>query len=64
MVKAGGAEVEAGAVRAHIATRMAKWQVPDDIVFIEALPMTATGKISKMTLRERFKDFYKDAQGT
>lgn len=64
VVKAGGAEVEAGAVRAHIATRMAKWQVPDDIVFIEALPMTATGKISKMTLRERFKDFYKDAQGT
>ncbi len=32
----------------------AKWQLPDDVVFAESLPMTATGKVSKMTLRETY----------
>ena len=61
VVKAAGAEVSADDVRTSIASRMAKWQVPEDVVFIDALPMTATGKISKLTLRERFKDFYASA---
>lgn len=37
---------------AFMATKVAKWQVPDDVVFIENLPLTATGKISKLQLRE------------
>jgi fatty-acyl-CoA synthase len=36
--------------------RIAKWQIPDDIVFVEALPHTATGKVQKLKLRERFAD--------
>ncbi|MFN3279989.1 MAG: long-chain fatty acid--CoA ligase, partial [Paracoccus hibiscisoli] len=35
---------------------LASWQLPDDIVFVEEMPLTATGKISKLTLRERFAD--------
>jgi fatty-acyl-CoA synthase len=35
---------------------LAKWQVPDDIVFVDALPMTATGKISKLSLRAQYKE--------
>ena len=37
--------------------KVAKWWLPDDVVFVEELPHTATGKISKMTLREQFKDY-------
>ncbi|WP_111557546.1 long-chain fatty acid--CoA ligase [Paracoccus sediminilitoris] len=37
-------------------THLARWQFPDDVVYVEEMPLTATGKISKMTLRERFKD--------
>ncbi|HSI01080.1 MAG TPA: long-chain fatty acid--CoA ligase [Reyranella sp.] len=37
--------------------QMASWWVPEDVAFVEALPMTATGKIHKVTLRERFRDF-------
>jgi acyl-CoA synthetase (AMP-forming)/AMP-acid ligase II len=37
--------------------QMAAWWLPDDVAFVEALPMTATGKIHKVTLRERFKDY-------
>ena len=32
----------------------AKWQLPDDVAYVEALPMTATGKVSKLTLRQQF----------
>ena len=36
---------------------MAKWWVPDDVVFVDEIPHTATGKIQKTTLREQFKDY-------
>ncbi|CAI8957758.1 3-methylmercaptopropionyl-CoA ligase [Pseudomonas sp. IT-P258] len=38
-------------------SRVAKWWLPDDVAFVEALPHTATGKLQKMKLREQFRDF-------
>lgn len=35
----------------------AKWQLPDDVLYVDALPLTATGKVSKLTLRQTFKDY-------
>jgi fatty-acyl-CoA synthase len=40
-----------------MAGKIAKWWMPDDVVFIDEIPHTATGKIQKTTLRERFKDY-------
>ena len=37
--------------------RVAKWWIPDDVVFVEKIPLTATGKISKIELRQQFKDY-------
>ena len=37
--------------------RTAKWSAPADVVFVDELPHTATGKLSKVTLRERFRDY-------
>ena len=37
--------------------KIAKWWIPDDVVFVDEIPHTATGKIQKMVLRERFKDY-------
>jgi acyl-CoA synthetase (AMP-forming)/AMP-acid ligase II len=36
--------------------RIAKWWTPDDVVFVDAIPLGATGKVQKNRLRERFKD--------
>ena len=36
---------------------MAKWWLPDDVVFVETLPHSATGKLQKSRLREQFKDY-------
>jgi len=38
----------------HLAGEVAKWWLPDDVVFIDQLPHTATGKVSKLKLRELF----------
>ncbi|MEO5322095.1 long-chain-fatty-acid--CoA ligase [Mesorhizobium sp. CC13] len=37
--------------------KVAKWWVPDDVVFVDEIPHTATGKIQKSVLRERLKDY-------
>ena len=41
-------------VNAHLAQHLAKWQLPDDIIWVDSLPLTATGKVSKLTLRKTY----------
>jgi fatty-acyl-CoA synthase len=52
-----GSEVDALAVLAYLDGKIAKWWMPNDVVFVDEIPHTATGKIQKMELREQFKDF-------
>lgn len=52
-----GAEVDSAKVLAHMAESIAKWQLPDEIVF-DTVPLTATGKIDKKTLRRTYADRY------
>ena len=56
VVRKPGASLSGEDVRAFLAQRVAKWQLPDDVVFADELPHTATGKIQKTALRERFRD--------
>ena len=37
--------------------RLAKWQIPDDVVFVETIPLGATGKMLKSKLREQLQDY-------
>jgi 3-(methylthio)propionyl---CoA ligase len=57
VVKAPGAEPSKAEILDALGAKVAKWQMPDDVVFVEALPMTATGKISKKDLRAKFADY-------
>ena len=41
----------------YLTPRVMKWWLPDDVVFIEAVPKTSVGKFNKRALRERFKDY-------
>ena len=52
-----GEEMTKDEVIAFIAPSLAKWQVPDDVVFIDEVPKTSVGKFSKKTLRDRFADY-------
>ena len=44
-------------ILAHLAPDFARWQLPDDLIWVEELPLTATGKVSKLQLRQRFADY-------
>ena len=57
VVPEGDARITLEAVQAHMASHFAKWQMPDDVLFVEDLPLTATGKVSKLKLRARFADY-------
>ncbi len=56
VVKKAGADVSKEALLQFYEGKIAKWWTPDDIAFIDALPIGATGKILKNKLREQFKD--------
>ncbi|SLN23762.1 Long-chain-fatty-acid--CoA ligase [Roseovarius litorisediminis] len=56
-VAAGDKRPSLGDLHAHMAPHFTKWQLPDDVVYVDALPLTATGKISKLSLREQFADY-------
>ncbi|WP_374943027.1 long-chain fatty acid--CoA ligase [Sphingomonas sp.] len=57
VVRKPGAAVSAADIMAHLAQHVAKWWLPDAIEFVDALPHTATGKLLKTALRERYRDF-------
>ncbi|MCW5694741.1 MAG: fatty-acid--CoA ligase [Pseudolabrys sp.] len=44
-------------ILAFMQGKIAKWWMPDDVVFVDEIPHTATGKIQKMTLRKQFHDY-------
>ena len=57
VVKRADTDLSREAMLKFFEGKIAKWWLPDDVVFVEELPHTATGKLSKLTLRERFKDY-------
>ena len=54
---AGESAVAVEEIMAFLRDKVAKWWLPDDVVFVDDIPLTATGKISKLTLREQFSDY-------
>ena len=55
-VKKPAAEVTREELLAHFEGKVAKWWIPDDVVFVAEIPHTATGKISKTKLREKYRE--------
>jgi len=54
VVRKPEARLERGELLAFFEGKIAKWWTPDDVIFVEAIPLGATGKIQKNRLRERF----------
>ena len=52
-----GQSADKAEILAFLEGKIAKWWMPDDVVFVDEIPHTATGKIQKITLRERFGDY-------
>lgn len=58
------AALSVGAIKAYLEDKVAKWWIPDDVVFADAMTYGATGKIQKMELRKRFANHYLTPAGT
>jgi 3-(methylthio)propionyl---CoA ligase len=59
-VKKPGKDVSREELLEFYEGKIAKWWMPDDVVFVPELPHTATGKLSKLTLRQQMKDYKLD----
>jgi fatty-acyl-CoA synthase len=57
VVRKAGRSIDRATMLGFYEGKLAKWCTPDDVVFVDELPHTATGKLSKRTLREQFKDY-------
>jgi fatty-acyl-CoA synthase len=56
VVKRAGHEVTRDELLAFYDGKVARWWIPDDVVFVDELPHTATGKLQKLRLRDVFRD--------
>ncbi|MED5436499.1 MAG: long-chain-fatty-acid--CoA ligase [Pseudomonadota bacterium] len=52
-----GSDIKKEDILSFLEDKLAKWWMPDDVVFVDEIPHTATGKIQKLTLREQFSDY-------
>jgi fatty-acyl-CoA synthase len=57
VVKKPGSNVSAADLLQFYQGKTAKWQIPDDAIFVEAIPLGATGKMLKTKLREHLIDY-------
>jgi fatty-acyl-CoA synthase len=57
VVKDPGSNVCEAEVRNYLSDQVAKWWLPDAIEFVETLPHTASGKLSKKDLRDQYRDY-------
>jgi len=63
VVREDGSDVGAQEIRDYLSNEVAKWWLPDAIEFVDTLPHTATGKLSKKDLRDEYRDFrFADAE--
>ncbi|WP_187970080.1 fatty-acid--CoA ligase [Aquibium microcysteis] len=57
IVRKPGKEPSKEAILGYMDGKIAKWWMPDDVVFVDEIPHTATGKIQKTTLRDQFRGY-------
>jgi fatty-acyl-CoA synthase len=62
VVRKPGAELTREQLLAFYEGKIAKWWTPDDVVFVDAIPLGATGKMLKNRLRDQYQDHLLVAQ--
>jgi fatty-acyl-CoA synthase len=57
VVKKPGADISRDELVAFYRGKTARWQIPDDVVFVDSIALGATGKMLKTHLREQLRDY-------
>ncbi len=58
VLKSGAGEVTKDDILGSVGERFAKWQLPDEVLFVKEIPKTSVGKFSKKTIRTDYADYY------
>jgi 3-(methylthio)propionyl---CoA ligase len=58
VVRKPGQSLEPHEILAYLAERVAKWWVPEEVIFLESLPVGGTGKVQKAVLREKYGNIF------
>ena len=48
--------VSVAEISEHCSMKFAKWQLPDDVLFVDQIPLTSTGKLDKKTVRAQLEE--------
>ena len=59
-----GDTITADEIRNHLAKKFAKWQLPEEVIFVTEIPRTSVGKADKKIIRHNYKDIYQPGKGT
>ncbi|REG49012.1 fatty-acyl-CoA synthase [Paraburkholderia sp. BL6669N2] len=63
VVRREGSSLDAWQLLSFYSDKVAKWCIPDDVVFVPSLPLTATGKLQKVALRQKYGNHFVDSLG-
>jgi fatty-acyl-CoA synthase len=58
-----GHDATQGRLREHLSATFARWQLPDQILFVDSIPKTSVGKLDKKAIRARYAELYESASG-
>ncbi|MFX1445979.1 MAG: long-chain-fatty-acid--CoA ligase [Promethearchaeota archaeon] len=58
VLREGFTSVKKEDIQTHLAKRFAKWQLPDEILFVSSIPKTSVGKLNKKHIRREYKDLF------
>ena len=58
IVSNNGEPIDKQSILDFLASKVAKWWLPDEIIFLQELPHGATGKLQKFELREEYNNYY------
>lgn len=58
VLREGSDVISADNLREHLSSHFAKWQLPEEILFIDTLPRTSVGKLDKKVMRAKYNDLY------
>ena len=57
VIRKEGSTLTGDEIKQFLDDKIAKWWMPDDVIFVESLPHTATGKLLKINLRKEYQDY-------
>jgi len=58
VLREGFTSVKKEEILTHLAGKFAKWELPDEILFVSSIPKTSVGKLNKKVIRMEYKDIY------